>query len=95
MSIDLSTVEKIAHLARLQVTGEQAEKLTRDLSNILDLVDQLQAADTTNVAPMAHPMDAVQVLREDIVTEQNQREELQRVAPETEDGLFLVPRVIE
>ncbi|PIE42852.1 MAG: Asp-tRNA(Asn)/Glu-tRNA(Gln) amidotransferase GatCAB subunit C [Gammaproteobacteria bacterium] len=95
MSIDVSTVEKIAHLARLQVTEEQAEKLTSDLSNILDLVDQLQAVDTSNVTPMAHPMDVTQVLRKDVVTEQNQREALQSVAPATEDGLFLVPKVIE
>lgn len=95
MSIDISTVAKIAHLARLHVTEDQAKKLTQDLSNILDLVDQLQAVDTANVTPMAHPMDAEQVLRPDEVTENNEREALQGVAPSVEDGLYLVPRVIE
>lgn len=95
MSIEQSDVEKIAHLARLQVTPEQTERLTKDLSNILDLVDQLQAADTNGIEPMANPMDAVQVLRADEVTETDQRESLQSIAPAVEKGLFLVPKVIE
>ncbi len=95
MSIGPDDIKKIAHLARLEVDEEKAAKLGSDVSNILDLVDQLQAADTEGVAPMAHPMDAVQVLRKDEVTESNQRETFQAIAPETEDGLYLVPKVIE
>lgn len=95
MSIERSDVEKIAYLARLSISEEQLNKLTGDLSNILTLVDQLQAVDTTNVAPMANPTDAVQVLRADEVTEVNEREALQAVAPAVENGLFLVPKVIE
>lgn len=95
MSIKRSDVEKIAHLARLEVSAEQADRLTKDLSNILDLVDQLQAADTKGIAPMAHPMDAEQKLRTDKVTEVNEREALQAIAPAVENGLYLVPKVIE
>ncbi|MCK4710630.1 MAG: Asp-tRNA(Asn)/Glu-tRNA(Gln) amidotransferase subunit GatC, partial [Gammaproteobacteria bacterium] len=65
------------------------------LSSILDLVDQMSAVNTDDVEPMAHPMDASQRLRADIVTETNQREKFQSVAPKTEDGLYLVPQVIE
>ena len=74
---------------------EQVSALEKDLGNILDLVDQLGAADTDSVAPMAHPLDAVQRLRADEVTETNQREAFQAIAPATENGLYLVPRVIE
>jgi len=95
MSIGPDDIKKIAHLARLDVDEEKAAKLGADVSNILGLVDQLQAADTAGVAPMAHPMDATQVLRTDEVTETNQRETFQAIAPETEDGLYLVPKVIE
>ncbi|MBE9564185.1 MAG: Asp-tRNA(Asn)/Glu-tRNA(Gln) amidotransferase subunit GatC, partial [Proteobacteria bacterium] len=66
-----------------------------NLSNILDLVAQMDAVDTTGVTPMSHPFDAVQRLREDTVTEVNRREEFQKIAPNTEDGLYLVPKVIE
>ncbi|HAS75845.1 MAG TPA: Asp-tRNA(Asn)/Glu-tRNA(Gln) amidotransferase GatCAB subunit C, partial [Marinobacter adhaerens] len=69
--------------------------LEKDLGNILDLVDQLAAADTDSVEPMAHPLNAVQRLRADEVTETNQREAFQAIAPATENGLYLVPRVIE
>jgi aspartyl-tRNA(Asn)/glutamyl-tRNA(Gln) amidotransferase subunit C len=65
------------------------------LSSVLDLVDQLQAVNTEGVEAMSHPMQATQRLREDEVTEINQREAFQAIAPETEDGLFLVPKVIE
>ena len=69
--------------------------MSERLSSVLALVDQLQAADTAGVSAMSHPMQAVQRLREDEVTELNQREALQTVAPDTENGLFLVPKVIE
>jgi aspartyl-tRNA(Asn)/glutamyl-tRNA(Gln) amidotransferase subunit C len=95
MALERSDVEKIAHLARLQIREEEVPGYTQTLSDILALVDQLQAADTTGVEPMAHPLDAVQRLRADVVSEGNQREQLQSVAPAVENGLFLVPRVIE
>ena len=95
MSIKREDAENIARLAKLQVSDDQLEKITDDLSNILSLVDQLQSADTSNIEPMAHPMDAVQRLRPDQVTETNNREAFQKIAPATEEGLYLVPKVIE
>ncbi len=95
MALERSDVEKMAHLARLQIREEEVPGYTQTLSDILALVDQLQATDTTDVEPMAHPLDAVQRLRADVVSETNQRDQLQSVAPAVENGLFLVPRVIE
>ncbi|MBW0146897.1 Asp-tRNA(Asn)/Glu-tRNA(Gln) amidotransferase subunit GatC [Marinobacter arenosus] len=95
MTISREDIEKVAVLARIRVDDEQISALENDLGNILDLVDQLSAADTENVEPMAHPLDAVQRLRPDEVTETNQREAFQAIAPATENGLYLVPRVIE
>lgn len=95
MTISRKDIEKVAVLARIRVDEEQVSALEKDLGNILDLVDQLSAADTDDVAPMAHPLDAVQRLRADEVTEINQREAFQAIAPATENGLYLVPRVIE
>jgi len=95
MSISSDDIQKIALLSRLEVEESNIEKLSGDINNILGLVDQLQKADTQNVAPMAHPLDAVQTLRPDVVTETDQREKYQAGAPATEDGLFLVPKVIE
>ncbi|MCG2582175.1 MAG: Asp-tRNA(Asn)/Glu-tRNA(Gln) amidotransferase subunit GatC [Marinobacter sp.] len=95
MTISRKDIEKVAVLARIRVDEEQVSALEKDLGNILDLVDQLGSADTANVEPLAHPLDAVQRLRKDEVTETNQREAFQAIAPATEDGLYLVPRVIE
>ncbi|AHI30443.1 MULTISPECIES: Asp-tRNA(Asn)/Glu-tRNA(Gln) amidotransferase subunit GatC [Marinobacter] len=95
MTISRKDIEKVAVLARIRVDEEQVSALEKDLGNILDLVDQLSAADTDSVAPMAHPLDAVQRLRPDEVTETNEREAFQEIAPATENGLYLVPRVIE
>ncbi|MDR9424731.1 MAG: Asp-tRNA(Asn)/Glu-tRNA(Gln) amidotransferase subunit GatC [Marinobacter sp.] len=95
MSISREDIEKVAVLARIKVDDEQVSALEKDLGNILDLVDQLGAADTDSVEPMAHPLDAVQRLRSDEVTETDQRAAFQAIAPATEDGLYLVPRVIE
>lgn len=95
MSISAEEVKKVAHLARLAVPDEQLEGYVRNLSNILNLVGQLQAVDTAGVEPMAHPLDMAQRLREDVVTENNHREQYQAVAPEVENGLYLVPKVIE
>ena len=95
MAISREDIEKVALLARIRLEDSQISSLENDLGNILDLVDQLQAADTSTVEPLAHPLDAVQRLRADEVTESNEREAFQRIAPATEDGLYLVPRVIE
>lgn len=95
MSIGLEDIKKIAHLARLQVSEQEADKLCHDIGNILSFVDQLQSANTENIEPMANPLDATQVLRADVVTEINKRDQLQEISPLIEDGLFLVPKVIE
>jgi len=95
VTISRADIEKVAVLARIRLDDEQIPALENDLSNILSLVDQLSAANTDNVEPLAHPLDAVQRLRADEVTESNQREAFQAIAPATEGGLYLVPRVIE
>ncbi len=95
MSLHKSDVEKIAHLARLSINEDDIPSYATNLSNILTLVDQLNTADTSDISPMAHPLDAAQRLREDEVTETNQRDHLLENAPKTADGLFLVPKVIE
>ena len=95
MSLDRSDVEQIAHLARLQIDAADIDGYSQSLNSILSLVDQMQATNTDGVEPLAHPLDAVQRLRRDEVTEPNQRDALQAVAPTVEDGLFLVPKVIE
>jgi aspartyl-tRNA(Asn)/glutamyl-tRNA(Gln) amidotransferase subunit C len=95
MSLEKSEVEKIAHLARLAVSDGELDAVATDLSRILDLVEQMGAVDTAGVVPMAHPLHMAQRLREDGVTEPDQRELFQSVAPETEAGLYLVPKVIE
>lgn len=95
MSLDKTDVEKIAHLARLAIDENDIPSYVRDLGNIFSLVEQLQDADTSNTSPMAHPLDAYQRLRPDVVTETNQRELFQSIAPEIADGLYLVPQVIE
>ena len=95
MAVAPSDIEKLAELARLDIDAESIDQVAASLSDVLALVDQLQAADTTGITPMAHPLDAVQRLRADTVTEADQREALQAVAPATENGLFLVPKVID
>ncbi len=93
--LDKSDVEKIAFLARLGINDQDIPEYATNLSNILDLVEQLDSVDTDNVKPMSHPLDSVQRLRVDEVTEVNDRENLMSHSPEVEDDLFLVPRVVE
>ncbi|WP_295408456.1 Asp-tRNA(Asn)/Glu-tRNA(Gln) amidotransferase subunit GatC [uncultured Thiocystis sp.] len=95
MSLDRSDLEKIAHLARLAIAPEQTERYAADLSNILDLVARMDAVDTAGVEPMAHPLHMTQRLRPDNATEPDRRESFQAIAPLTEGGLYLVPKVIE
>ena len=94
-SLDKSDVEKIAFLARLGIDEQDIPDYVTNLSNILDLVEQLDSVAADNVKPMSHPLDSVQRLRADVVTEVNDRENLQAHAPEVEAGLFMVPRVVE
>ncbi|MEZ5491094.1 MAG: Asp-tRNA(Asn)/Glu-tRNA(Gln) amidotransferase subunit GatC [Gammaproteobacteria bacterium] len=95
MALDKSEVEKIAHLARLHVNQNEAEEVTKRISDILGLIDKMQAVNTAHIEPLSHPLDAVQRLRADEVTETDQRDALQTIAPVTEAGLYLVPKVIE
>ena len=95
MSLERSDVEKIAHLARLEIAESDVPEYAANLSRILDLVAQTDRVDTSDAEPMAHPLEMAQRLREDAVTETNQRDHFQQVAPQTENGLYLVPKVIE
>jgi aspartyl-tRNA(Asn)/glutamyl-tRNA(Gln) amidotransferase subunit C len=95
MSIDVDEVKKIARLACLDVKDADIQSYATNLSNILDLVEQMNAVDTTGVTPMSHPFEAVQRLREDVVTDENRRDDFMAIAPASEDGLYLVPKVIE
>ncbi|MBT6105115.1 Asp-tRNA(Asn)/Glu-tRNA(Gln) amidotransferase subunit GatC [SAR92 clade bacterium H231] len=95
MNIKRQEIEKLATLARIAIDESTIAEVTERLGSVLELVDQLQAADTSGVEAISHPMQGTQRLREDEVTELNQRQALQAIAPDTEEGLFLVPKVIE
>lgn len=95
MALDKAEVEKIAHLARLHISETDTEEVTTRITDILTLIDQMQTVDTENVDPLAHPLDMVQRLRADVVTETDTRDQLQSLAPASQDGLYLVPKVIE
>lgn len=95
MSLTANDVKKIAHLARLGIDEHPIENYAKDLSSILALMTHMGQLDTTDVAPMAHPLDQTQRLRPDQITESNQRDHFQSIAPHTEAGLYLVPKVIE
>ena len=95
MSLSKEQVQHIATLARLSVDEKEIDDVVAKLSSIVDFVDQLQAAPTDDVVPMAHPMDMSQRLRADIVTEGNERDRIQQNAPSVQDGLYLVPRVLD
>ncbi|MGZ5050663.1 MAG: Asp-tRNA(Asn)/Glu-tRNA(Gln) amidotransferase subunit GatC [Methylobacter sp.] len=95
MSLTADEVKKIAHLARLGIEQQDVAAYAQDLSGMLDLMTQMGELNTDGVEPMAHPMDQVQRLRADVVTEQDKREKFQAIAPQVEDGLYLVPKVIE
>lgn len=95
MSIDKTEIEKIAKLAKLHLDDEDSQRYETDLSRILELVEQMNAVDTKGIEPLAHPMDISARLRADIVSEENQREQFQEIAPLVENGYYLVPKVIE
>ena len=104
MALNIADIKRIAHLARLEINEQEAAFTLAKLSGILGLIEQMQAVDTTGISPMSHSQDIVQRLREDIVTQTNQREAFQANAPllgngsnskAVDSGLYLVPKVIE
>ncbi len=95
MSLTLEQVQRIAHLARIEISDVEASTTQGHLNGIFQLIEQMQAVDTQGVAPMAHAQDVSQRLRADVVSETDRRAAYQVVAPETEAGLYLVPKVIE
>ena len=95
MSLNIADVEKIARLARLAMSAQEMQAAQAQLSNIFGLIAEMQAVDTRGISPMSHSQEMSQRLREDIVTETNQREAFQAIAPQVEHGLYLVPQVIE
>lgn len=95
MSLQKADVEKIAHLARISLSEADIPLYTHHLSNILAFVEQMNRVDTASLTPMAHPLEATARLRPDIVSETNQRDHFQTIAPQVEAGLYLVPKVIE
>lgn len=88
-------VKRVAQLAQLEISADETEAIRAQLDDIIGLIAQLQAVDTQGVAPMAHVLDLGQRLRADVVTESNRREDFLAIAPQTESGLFIVPKVIE
>jgi aspartyl-tRNA(Asn)/glutamyl-tRNA(Gln) amidotransferase subunit C len=95
MSLTPDQLQRIALLARIDVTPEEARGVTERLNRVLGLIDQLQSVDTQGIEPMSHALDLVQRLRPDEVTETDRRDDFQKVAPAVEQGLYLVPKVIE
>lgn len=95
MTLTLDDVRRIAHLARIDVDAQAVSDVHAKLEAIFAMINELQAVDTAGVEPMSHAQDVVVALREDRVTESDQRERFQAVAPAVEDGLYLVPRVVE
>ncbi|MFK7795277.1 MAG: Asp-tRNA(Asn)/Glu-tRNA(Gln) amidotransferase subunit GatC [Gammaproteobacteria bacterium] len=95
MALSTEDVRDIAKLAKLQINQDELDRYKQDLSRILEFVEQMNQADVENIEPMAHPQDMMQSLRVDEIAETNQREKFQQIAPATQDGLYLVPKVIE
>ena len=94
LPVNKPEIDKIAKLARLRVSPAEADEVTSRIGEILAMIDQMQAVDTSGIEPLAHPLDAVQRLRADEVTESDRSDELLALAPASRDGLFLVPKVI-
>ena len=95
MSLSLQDISRLATLARIDLDDDASNRLLAELNSVLGLIDRLQSVDTAGVTPLTHPLDIGLRLREDAVTETNERHALQAGAPHTEAGLYLVPRVIE
>ncbi len=95
MALNITDIKRIAHLARIEINEQEAAATLTKLSGILGLIEQMQAVDTAGIMPMSHSQDVTQRLREDVVTQTNRREAFQAIAPQVQDGLYLVPKVIE
>ena len=95
MQVTEDVVKNVAELAQLELNPEEIKRLLTGMQKILDLAEQMQSIDTEGVDPVSNPLDATQRLRRDKVTEKNERDLYQSMAPETQDGLYLVPKVIE
>ncbi len=96
MSVSKEDVHKIAHLGRLEIEEQKIPEYTKHLNNLLKLVEQMAQVDTQHIEPMSHPLENQhQRFREDKITEVNQRERFQKIAPSTAEGLYIVPKVIE
>jgi len=95
LKLDHDGVLKIAHLARLEINEQEVDSYAETLSRILGLIEQMNAVDTDKVQPMAHPQDTGLRFREDEIKESDEHEKFQRLAPKTEAGLYLVPKVLE
>ena len=95
MGLTAADVQRIADLARIEITPQEAIEVRLKLDSIFALIERMRALDTTGIVPMAHAQDVVLPLREDVVTEPDQRELYQSVAPAVQDGLYLVPKVVE
>ncbi|HZW61333.1 MAG TPA: Asp-tRNA(Asn)/Glu-tRNA(Gln) amidotransferase subunit GatC [Candidatus Babeliales bacterium] len=95
MSLSIEEIQKIAHLSRLYLADTDIAEYSVQLSRILDFIEDMNQVDTTDIEPLAHPLDIPQRLREDKVTEPNLRDKFQAIAPQVESGLYLVPKVIE
>ena len=95
MGLTAADVQRIAHLARIEITPEEALDVREKLDRIFALIEKMRSVDTTGIAPMAHAQDVVLPLREDVVTESDQHELYQSAAPAVRNGLYLVPKVVE
>jgi len=95
MNLSLNDVKRIADLARIEIDGDQAQATLTQLSSVFNLIETMQSVDTSSVEPMSHSQSVTQRLREDIVTESDQHALFQALAPQVEEGLYLVPQVIE
>ena len=95
MSLTLEQVQRVANLARIEISDQEALATQQQLNSIFGLIEQMQAVNTQGIAPMAHAQELSQRLRPDAITETNRRETYQAISPEVEAGLFLVPKVIE
>ena len=95
MTLKSDDVRNMAHLARLHIDEDTIDQYTHDLSSILTLVDQMNQVDSSDVLPLANPLDAMQRLRNDVVTEIDERDKFQQIAPDVAEGFYRVPKVIE
>ena len=95
MALSLDDIQRIAHLARVEITPNEVTAVGKQLDGIFELIGRMRAVDTTGIVPMSHAQDVMLPLREDLVTEVDRRDDYQRLAPAVQDGLYLVPKVIE